>query len=93
MIKLFLSLIFAFSASALFAQPDCMPQTKAFISGERIQYDVKYNWGLLWVDAGEVVFAVEDTVFNDRPSIGSKATADQNPSGIGFILFEILLMQ
>ena len=79
MIKLFLSLIFAFSASALFAQPDCMPQTKAFISGERIQYDVKYNWGLLWVDAGEVVFAVEDTVFNDRPSYWFKGYGRSKP--------------
>ena len=38
----------------------CLDQTTAYQAGEELWYDVKYNWGVIWVDAGEVMFAVED---------------------------------
>ncbi|GAA5028970.1 hypothetical protein GCM10011506_16880 [Marivirga lumbricoides] len=38
----------------------CLPQSTAYKAGEEIWYDVKYNWGIIWVDAAEVKFAVED---------------------------------
>jgi len=38
----------------------CLDQSPAYQAGEELWYDVKYNWGVIWVDAGEVMFAVED---------------------------------
>ncbi len=45
---------------SLQASAQCLPQEQTYIAGEEIWYDVKYNWSFIWVDAGEVVFAVED---------------------------------
>ncbi|MBK6263770.1 DUF3108 domain-containing protein [Marivirga sp. S37H4] len=44
----------------------CLPQKTAYQSGEVIWYDVKYNWGFIWVDAAEVKFAVEDAKWEGK---------------------------
>lgn len=33
-----------------------------FYPGEYVAYELSYNWGLLWVNAGMATFSVEDTV-------------------------------
>jgi len=38
----------------------CLDQSTAYKAGEEIWYEVKYNWGVIWVDAAEVRFAVEE---------------------------------
>jgi len=38
----------------------CNASNKAFKSGEKLKYKIYYNWGLLWLAAGEVVFTIED---------------------------------
>lgn len=38
----------------------CMPETKSFQVGEDLQYDVYYNWGIIWLHAGEVFFKVQE---------------------------------
>lgn len=42
------------------AESQCLPQSTAYQAGEEIWYDVKYNWGIIWVDAGEVMFKVDE---------------------------------
>jgi hypothetical protein len=61
------------------AQTNCFPQTSAFKAGEQIQYDVKYNWGLLWVDAGEVSFMVDDTIYNNQKAYWFKGYGRSKP--------------
>jgi hypothetical protein len=39
---------------------DCSEKEQCFQSGERITYVVYYNWGFLWVSAGEVTFSVKE---------------------------------
>jgi hypothetical protein len=39
---------------------------KAFKIGEVLEYDVYYNWGLIWVDAGYVRFSVKEEIVNDK---------------------------
>ncbi|GHT77854.1 hypothetical protein FACS189464_0300 [Bacteroidia bacterium] len=41
-----------------FAQAPCRIDTKAFQAGEKLKYDAYYNWGLIWLHAGEVNFTV-----------------------------------
>lgn len=39
---------------------DCIADQRPYQDGEEIVYKVYYNWGFLWVAAGEVVFTVEE---------------------------------
>jgi hypothetical protein len=57
LISSFLAVLFFFPK---LISGQCLDQTTAYNAGEEIWYDVKYNWGIIWVDAGEVMFAVED---------------------------------
>lgn len=54
---LLFSLLFTFH---IVGYSQCLPQERAYQAGEEIWYDVKYNWGIIWVDAAEVKFAVEE---------------------------------
>ena len=45
----------------------CLDGDYAFQHGERLTYEVAYNWGMVWVDAGEVDFRV-DTLKRDGQS-------------------------
>ncbi len=42
----------------------CLTNPVAFQHGERIRYEVAYNWGMVWVDAGEVFFKVDTLTRN-----------------------------
>jgi len=70
---LFLLLIpigFGFSGTTLFSPPDfsnhlrspfaCSVDNYTFQDGEEIHYAVYYNWGVLWIPAGTVIFKVND---------------------------------
>jgi hypothetical protein len=57
-LQLFFFILLLSVSSRTFGQ--CLEQTTAYEAGEEIWFDVKYNWGIIWVDAGEVMFAVED---------------------------------
>ncbi len=38
----------------------CYGENEAFTGGEKLTYKLYYNWGLVWLSAGEVVFTVDD---------------------------------
>ena len=42
--------------------------TVAFKPGERISYDLYYNWGIIWIHAGSANFAVYETTYHKEPS-------------------------
>ena len=44
----------------------CIVGTKAFAPGELIKYDAFYNWGFIWVNAGEVEFNVSSKRYEGR---------------------------
>jgi len=44
-----------------------------FKSGETITYRAVYNWGFIWVNAGDVVFTVSDTLFMGQPAFHLKS--------------------
>ncbi len=55
--KLILSLCFVLSAIRTFSQ--CAFPNHAFKSGEVLQYDVAYNWGMIWLESATATFKVE----------------------------------
>tara|TARA_B110000046_G_scaffold6188_1_gene6478 strand:+ start:5832 stop:6668 length:837 start_codon:yes stop_codon:yes gene_type:complete len=68
-----LCLFFAFnlgSPSTLYAQ------SEYFHFGEDLEYTITYNWGFIWVDAGQVNFRVTETHAFNQPAI--KFTGDGN---------------
>jgi len=55
-IKAIFPVIFAWMQIAVHAQ--CPIDSKAFVPGETITYKAYYNWGFIWIHAGEVEFKV-----------------------------------
>lgn len=51
-------------AKLTFAQ--CQELNPPFAEGEQINYQVYYNWGFIWLDAGWVEFAVKPAVYNNQ---------------------------
>jgi len=43
-----------------------LSKTNVFTSGERVTYRAVYNWGFIWINAGDVVFTIKDTTFNGQ---------------------------
>jgi len=41
---------------------------RAFQPGERVEYKAYYNWGFIWIHAGDVTFEVEKATHNNQPS-------------------------
>jgi len=48
------------------ANANCTVQNGAFGSGEVIEYDVAYNWGILWVKAATATFKTQRTTLNGQ---------------------------
>ncbi len=64
----YLLILFSFSS-------DSVVRNTAFYSGEEIVYKTYYNWGFIWLKAGEVVFKVKKAEY--------KGVSCYNISGIG----------
>lgn len=44
----------------------CKPVIPAFKVGEELYFDVAYNWGFIWVNAGKVDFKVNKTILSGK---------------------------
>jgi hypothetical protein len=64
-----LSLIILLSCPFLSAQQTIYP----FKSGEKLHYKVSYNWGLVWVDAGKVVFETDSIQYKTQQAYQFKS--------------------
>lgn len=52
-------------SNLLFSQTEDSKQDKnCFRVGEKVKYRAVYNWGFIWINAGDVVFSVDDTLYN-----------------------------
>ncbi len=74
-ISIFLLFIFYqgysfFSARIISAETpavNCDIENTSFYSGEELEYEISYNWGLIWLQAGKVTFKVELSDFKGIP--------------------------
>jgi len=63
--KLLISLVlFLGNSQSLCSQ--CNIKNTTFKDGEKLNYTVYYNWGLIWVNAGKVSFEVKSAVLDDQ---------------------------
>jgi len=60
---LLLGLLFLLPGNSI---AQCLDREPVFNSGEAIYYEVAYNWGVIWVDAGEVYFKVDTLINRDK---------------------------
>lgn len=50
--------------SSMYGQ--CVKEVKAFKPGEKVKYNAYYNWGFIWVHAGEVEFTVGQRTYMNK---------------------------
>lgn len=49
-------------------EKDCGIKVDAFQPGEKMEYRIMYNWGLLWVEAGYASFTCEIGAYDGKPA-------------------------
>lgn len=70
---LFISLFFFLSYN-LFSQ--CAIKYKPFKAGEIVNFQAFYNWGFIWIHAGDVQFKVNDKLYKGRSAYQFEATGN-----------------
>ena len=58
-------LFFVISLTGIKAQ--CYKENHVFKDGEFLSYEVSYNWGPIWVDAGLVTFSIDPDTYAGKP--------------------------
>ncbi|MCK4663230.1 MAG: DUF3108 domain-containing protein [Bacteroidales bacterium] len=66
-IKKQITLIIIFLISYNYVYSQCYTKNTSFKTGEKITYDVYYNWAFIWLNAGEVYFKVGLKKYNNKP--------------------------
>jgi len=66
LITIIISIYLGGSIPAFAQVAGCEVKHVPFLSGERVTYRAVYNWGFIWVNAGDVVFTVSDTIYNSQ---------------------------
>ncbi len=68
-------LLFLLCVSETFStKAQCFNKNNAFGEGETISYEISYNWGPIWVNAGKVTFLVSREKFMGKDSWHLKST-------------------
>lgn len=62
------------------AHSQCVEEIEAFNVGERVDYEVYYNWGFIWVNAGEVSFSVKPGFYKGKPIFHFVSEGTSKPS-------------
>ncbi len=52
----------------------------SFKSGEKLHYILHYNWGFIWLKAGEVFFETKDTLFDEKPGFVLRSHGKSMPN-------------
>jgi hypothetical protein len=53
--------------SDVLVHSQCFENNTAFKEGEVLNYEIYYNWGFIWLNAGYVEFKVKEGQFRNRP--------------------------
>lgn len=52
---------------ALNAHAQCTAKNEAFQSGEKVSYELYFNWKFIWYKAGDATLTFNDAVYNGKP--------------------------
>ncbi len=55
-------------ATPALLQAQCAAENKAFNAGESLEYDLHFNWKLVWVKAGTASLKTTATTYNSQPA-------------------------
>lgn len=58
------AIYFSFAEQTSYAQ--CFIENTSFLPGEKVTYNVTYNLGFIWINAGEVIFNVDTAIYGNR---------------------------
>lgn len=72
--------VFLFSFRFFSESNACVVENKMFTSGEELKYEVMYNWGFIWLNAGEVVFKLDLEDYKGKPSYHISGVGGTYPS-------------
>jgi len=61
---------------AQIANSQCIDKITTFKPGEKITYDAYYNWGFIWIHAGDVQFTVSQKMYMSRNLLYLEATGN-----------------
>ena len=53
---------------ACIVRSQCETQNLAFKAGERVTYDLYFNWKFVWVKAGTAQMHISDTKYHGKPA-------------------------
>jgi hypothetical protein len=56
-----------------FLNAQCNDRNISFKAGEKVLYHAYYNWGFIWINAGQVTFEVDQTNYLQQPAYHLKA--------------------
>ncbi len=70
---LFIALFLVFIQSV---NGQCVEKVKTFKPGEKITYFAYYNWGFIWIHAGDVQFSVRQNVYQNKNTYFLEATGN-----------------
>ncbi len=59
---------------------ECEVNNTMFVSGEEIKYKALYNWGFIWLEAGEVTFNIQLEDYKGAPSYHISGIGGSYPS-------------
>jgi len=68
----------SYTPSKVSSEP-CSTKNASFSHGERLVYKLYYNWGVLWIPAGEVNFDVKETTRHYDITITGKTYSSYDP--------------
>lgn len=78
--RLLFPLLIVLLTKPLLVHTQCRAVNKAFSTGEVLKFDIKYNWGPVWISAGYVTFETKAIQFGNRPAYQLKASGKSLPS-------------
>lgn len=80
--RLFFGCVIPFALALLSYKPElkCEVKNEVFSTGEEIRYQALYNWGFIWLEAGEVVFKVNEGDHQGRPAYHITGVGGSYPS-------------
>lgn len=50
------------------ARAQCSLQNKAFLPGERISYDLMFNWKFIWMKVGTAILTTDEATYEGQPA-------------------------
>lgn len=74
--KLTLILLCLFMVARLHAQ--CAAKNEAILPGERLTYELKFNWKFIWVNAGKAQMDLQATTYEGKPCYKTELLAVSN---------------